>query len=50
MFIMENVMPERSADLHAAIDELAEKCEQLLGATVTNKDFVTKEHPETELV
>ena len=50
MFIMENVMPERSADLHAAIDELAEKCEQLLGATVTNKDFVTREHPETELV
>lgn len=49
MFIMENVMPERSADLHAAIDELAEKCEQLLGATVTNKDFLTREHPETEL-
>ncbi|WP_248923046.1 B3/B4 domain-containing protein [Olsenella intestinalis] len=50
MFIMENVMPERSEDLHAAIDELAEKCEQLLGATVTNKDYATREHPEIDLV
>lgn len=49
MFIMECVDPSRSADLHAAIDELAEKCQQLLGATVTNREFVTREHPEATL-
>lgn len=49
MFIMENVMPERSGDLHAAIDELAETCERLLGATVTNKDYAARDHPRVEL-
>lgn len=50
VFIMENLEPARSADLHAAIDELAGLCERLLGATVTNKDYATKDHPEVDLV
>lgn len=49
MFIMENVDPARSADLHAAIDEMAELAEAILGGTVTNKDFLTKDHPKTDL-
>ena len=49
MFFMENVDPARSADLHAAIDEMAELAEAILGGTVTNKDFLTKDHPKTAL-
>ncbi len=47
--IMENVDPARSADLHAAIDEVAQLAEEILGARVTNKDFLTREHAQTEL-
>lgn len=50
MFIMENVDLSRSADLHAALDEMGQLAEQILGGHVTAKDFLTKEHPETELV
>ena len=50
MFIMENVDPARSADLHAAINEMAELAEAILGGTVTNKDFLTKDYPKTGLV
>ena len=47
---MENVDPSRSADLHAAIDEVARLAEEILGGTVTAKGFVTKDSPEMELV
>lgn len=49
MFIMENVDPSRSKDLHAAIEEMARLAEEILGGIVTNKDFLTRKHPETEL-
>lgn len=48
-FIMENVDPKRSADLHAAIDEMGQLAEEILGGTVTNKGFATMTSPEVEL-
>lgn len=46
VFIMENLQPERAGDLRAAIDELAQQLEELLGATVQNKGIVTRDNPE----
>ena len=44
--IIENVDPTRGEDLAAAIDELAELHERYLGATVFNKQIVTRDNPE----
>lgn len=49
MFIMENVDPSRSADLHAAIEEMGQLAEEILGGTVTSLSFATKEKPTVEL-
>lgn len=50
VFIMECVDPTRSADLHAAIDEMAMLAQEILGASVTAKGFITKDQPTMELV
>ena len=49
VFIMENIQPERLGDLQEAVDELAGQLEEILGATVTHKEVLTREHPEMEL-
>ena len=49
MFIMENVDPSRSADLHAAIEEMGQLAEEILGGTVTSLSFATKKNPTVEL-
>ncbi|OFK22405.1 B3/4 domain-containing protein [Olsenella sp. HMSC062G07] len=50
MFIMECVDPSRTGDLRAAIDEMGQLAEDILGGHVTNKDFLTRAHPSCELV
>lgn len=42
--IIESVDPERSDDLKQAVDELADKCERLLGATIYAKDIITTDN------
>lgn len=49
VFIMENVQPERIDDLRAAIDELAGQLEEILGATITHKEILTREQPQMDL-
>lgn len=44
--IIESVDPARADDLVAAIDELAELHERYLGATVFNKQIITRDNPE----
>lgn len=44
--VIESVDPARSEDLVAAIDELAELHERYLGATVFNKQIITRDNPE----
>jgi len=49
MFIMENVDPAREGDLHDAIDAMAGYAEDILGATVVVKEFLTKDNPQVVL-
>lgn len=50
VFVMECVDPSRSEDLHRAIDELSNLLQDILGADITNKAFITKEHPCCEII
>ncbi len=43
--IIESVDPARSADLQAAIDELAEMMSEYLGANIFAKEIITRENP-----
>lgn len=45
VFIMENLQPERQADLQAAIDDLAVQLHDLLGATIDAKGIISKDSP-----
>lgn len=47
--VMELVDPTRSADLHAALDELSGLVKDILGAEVVSLDYLTKDHPSTPL-
>ena len=49
VFIMENIQPERLGDLQDAVDELAGQLEEILGATVTHKEILTRDNPSMEL-
>ena len=49
VFVMENIQPERLADLREAVEELAGHLEEILGATITHREILTREHPEMEL-
>ena len=49
VFIMENIQPERLGDLQEAVDELAGELEEILGATITHKEILTRDNPEMEL-
>jgi len=43
--IIESVDPARSADLQAAIDELAKMMSEYLGANIFAKEIITRENP-----
>lgn len=49
IFAMENLDPARSADLHAAIDELQTLVEEILGATTCYKGYITKDNPQVQI-
>ena len=49
MFIMECLDPERSSDLHEATEQMAEWAKDVLGATVTELNYVTRAHPKAIL-